>query len=146
MGKAPARGFNAYSDAGYFSEVLNDMSGTDGQLDGWRKLAQQFEDFYLHPQTTDAAPFHERMMYGTDWNLLLNEGSVSTYLEKFRLLFEMLQKTDNAPPGLEHQFLGANAAAWLGLKDGRTRDRLNRFYANNGLDTAKYPPPWFDKI
>lgn len=146
MGKAPARGFNAYSDAAYFSEVLNDMSGIDGQPDGWQQLEQQFMDFYFNPQTTDAAPFGERIMYGTDWSLLLNEGSVSTYLEKFRRLFELLQKADNAPPGLEGRFFGGNAAAWLGLRDGATRDRLNKFYAANGLDTGKYPPPWFDQI
>jgi hypothetical protein len=146
MGKAPARGFNAYADAGYFSEVLKDTGGSDGQPDGWQKLEQQFKDFYLNPQTTDAAPFYERMMYGTDWSLLLNEGNIATYLEKFRRLFEMLQKADNAPAGLERRFFGANAAAWLGLKDGATRERLNKFYSNNGLDTAKYPPAWLKKV
>lgn len=146
MGKAPARGFNAYADAAYFSEILSDKSDANGQPDGWQKLEQQFMDFYLHPQTTDAAPFYERMMYGTDWSLLLNEGSISTYLKEFRCLIETVQNADNAPPGLEDRFFGANAAAWLGLKDGRTRDRLNQFYANNKLDTAKYPPPWFIKI
>jgi hypothetical protein len=146
MGRAPDRGFNAYADAGYFSEILDDHDGTGSQPDGWQKLEQQFKDLYLNRTATDSAPFHERMMYGTDWSLLLNEGSVATYLENFRRLFDTLQKAANAPPGLIARFFGGNAVTWLGLRDGATRERLNRFYAANGLDTAKYPPPWFNKL
>ena len=86
------------------------------------------------------------MMYGTDWSLLLNEGNIAEYLKDFRGLFDKLQAMKVAPPGLGAQFLGGNAAAWLGLKGGRNRDRLDKFYANSGLDTTKYPPPWFNKI
>lgn len=140
LGKAaPDPGFNAYADSSFFSEILD--------ATGRATLSKQFTTFNAKPETPGAAPFYTRMMYGTDWNLLLHLGDIAAYRKDFQELIAKLQVSPGAPPDLAAQFFSGNAIAWLGLKDGCNRKRLEDFYRDRcKLDITKYPPPWLQGI
>ncbi len=132
-------GSNAFGDAAYFDEILTGQTSM-GTLEG------QFKMFYA-----GSATFRNRMMYGTDWNLLVREGDIGPYLEDFEKMFDDMQSMPGGYPGLKAQFLAGNAATWLGLKGGRTLDRLRTFYATGTpatgpLDISVYRPLWMKKL
>lgn len=123
-------GVNAYADAAYFSEVLDDNNSLKSEM-----IAEY-----------QAAPvLPGRLMYGTDWNLLINVGKIKPYLANF---ISILQDVDAATGShASERFFGYNAAEWIGLKQGMpARKRLTDFYKRNGWDSDRNPPDWMQKL
>ena len=138
MGGAPgALGAHAYADAAYFLEVTKNNSPL---LDRLRRL-------YVEPPKEGNAPLANRFMYGTDWEMILTEGSVGRYLAEFAKLFDELEggaaMRAQGVSGVSAKFFGLNAADWLGLRKGdATRKRLDSFYAAHGVSD----PDWAVKL
>ncbi|MFN7152395.1 MAG: amidohydrolase family protein [Acidovorax sp.] len=139
MGNGPdAPGRNAYADAGYFIEGL---SGTPGVKEVLKKLYAE--------SNPGQAPLSTRFMYGTDWDMTLQQGkeAVGSFLRNFETLFQEIE----AQPAVKSQgnhdlaakFFGGNAVEWIGLRPGqRARLRLDKFYTANGVAL----PDWAKKV
>lgn len=121
---------NAYADAAYFSEVLDESGSLKAEI-----IAQY-----------KAAPvLPSRLMYGTDWNLLINFGQIKPYLADFISIFNDIDKATASHAS--QQFFGSNAAEWIGLKKGMpARKRVTDFYKKNGLNPDSTPPTWMQKL
>jgi hypothetical protein len=83
-------------------------------------------------------------MYGTDWEMVVVEGSMSSqYLSNFE---EMYKRFDTDPDiglkgTLSDRFFGINAAKFLGLGVGQAnRKRLNQYY------NLSSKPAWMAKV
>ena len=114
-------GENAYADSAYFADALSDPAALGASI------ARLFDD----PRTAVAA---RRLMYGTDWEMVLQEPGVDSYLEGFIGLIR---------PADADAFFGRNAATFLGLAPGgANRARLEAFYARTGVGR----PDWMEKI
>jgi hypothetical protein len=124
-------GANFYADSAYLSHA---MSSENDLTDALRKL---FEG-------NKGALLAQRLMYGSDWEMLIIEGTASkNYLNIFERIFS---KLDHDPiPGTSGraQFFGFNAANYLSLRPGSaTRRRLDAFYSTRGIPT----PQWVPKV
>jgi len=130
-------GARAYGDTGYFGEVI-----TEGGC-----LADRLKEFYTRPVKPGKASLASRLMYGTDWNLLMNQGDIGSYVTDFVAVFEQLDKDPQIPKisgrSVSEQFFGYNAVDWLGLRSGQTRDRLTAFYTRNKIDVQS---TWMAKL
>jgi predicted TIM-barrel fold metal-dependent hydrolase len=131
-------GAAAYADAGFFVEVL-DGSNT-ALLDGIRQL-------YDETAGKGDAALANRFMYGTDWLMTLTQGPIEGYLSSFLGLLDKLEQQPNFRRAnlrnLSSQFMGHNAARWLGLQQGgKARARLDAFYEAHGVPT----PDWAVKV
>jgi predicted TIM-barrel fold metal-dependent hydrolase len=121
-----------YADAAYFSEVLSEPAKLKAYL------ASLLSDF-----NKPDAPLSQRLMYGTDWEMIVREGrTIKNYLLNFE---DIIGALDRPPVGgngkLSNQFFGANAATFLGLGLNRpNRLRLDRYY---GLGPK---PAWMTKV
>jgi hypothetical protein len=127
----------AYGDSGFDSEILGS---------GIEPTQVRYAAAY------NANPLlATRMLYGTDWNLLLHIGNVQGYQKRFQALADGLPHADSAVGGhtIRERFLGWNAVDYLGLRVGeQNRTRLEAFYKANGLDTS-HPdskPAWMIKV
>jgi hypothetical protein len=122
-----------YADAAYFSEILNQPA----------KLMKFLVTLYKYTRSKGDAALAQRLMYGTDWEMIVREGRGSgDYLTRFEKLFSALDSYDLGAKGrLSDRFFGANAAMFLGLGPNQpNRIRLDRYY---GL-SAK--PAWISKV
>lgn len=127
----------AYADAGYFVEVLGKEAALQAQL------RQLFEE----TANKGNAALANRLMYGTDWEMTLTEGTITDYLADFVHLFGQLEAGPALRAagitGLASKFFGDNAAAWIGLgKGGAARQRLDAFYAAHKVPV----PDWAKKV
>jgi predicted TIM-barrel fold metal-dependent hydrolase len=127
----------AYGDSGFDSEIL----GTGIELTQERYAAA----YNVNPLLAT------RMLYGTDWNLLLHIGNVQDYQKRFQALADGLPNADSVVGGhtVRERFLGWNAVDYLGLRMGEpNRIRLEAFYKANGLDTSNptNKPEWMTKV
>ncbi|HLY60833.1 MAG TPA: hypothetical protein VKV95_08805 [Terriglobia bacterium] len=132
-------GMHAYGDAAYYSDVINNLD----------ELKERFISFYTSGPGSGTAVLPNHMMYGSDWNLLLNYGDIKSYLEQFVTLYNDLDNRFSTEDGLKvsERFFGYNAVDWIGLrKPGLARQRLETFYARNGINTATHPPGWTAKV
>jgi hypothetical protein len=122
-----------YADAAYFSEILDQPT----------KLKNFLMRLYRDTKSKGDAALAQRLMYGTDWEMIVREGrSSGDYLARFETMFSELDSYDLGAKGhLSDRFFGANAAMFLGLGPNEpNRIRLDRFY---GL-SAK--PAWMSKV
>ena len=109
-----------------------------------KKMAEVLTDLY---NASERRVLVERLMYGTDWTMILPQKNVENYLQEFiRVMTDVEQSTlkGTAPRGtsLSNAFFGANAVNFLGLKRGqRNRQRLEAFYARHEVST----PDWMTK-
>lgn len=128
-------GVHAYADAGYFSEVLAE----DGTLKD-RIIAE-----YIRVSGGKRSVLESRLMYGTDWNLLINVGDIKPYLSDF---IKILDAANKATDGYASaRFFGFNAVEWIGLRRGLpSRLRVENFYRRRGLDFERNPPVWMQKV
>ena len=65
------------------------------------------------------APLGDRLMYGTDWDMVVIEGRSTTgYLDDFQAVFDRLADTHGLDPrgDLVNRFFGLNAVGFLGLR------------------------------
>lgn len=136
MTAAPgSRGENVYADASYFAGVLINPV----------KMAEVLAALYTG---SERRVLTERLMYGTDWTMLLPQKNVEHYLQEFIGVMRRVEQSTlagAAPRGasLSDAFFGANAVNYLGLSRGRrTRERLDAFYGRYDVST----PDWMAKI
>lgn len=131
---AGTTGANTFADSGYFAGTLMNQP--------------KMRDVLLKLYQADGGIMLERLMYGTDWTMILPQKHVERYLSDF---IEVMQKVEAAQPNLKARnasitdaFFGRNAAEFLGLrKKRRNRERLENFYARNGVVA---PPDWMAKV
>ena len=123
-----------YADSGYFSEVFGEQS----------KLERYLRDRMLRTSNRGSAALGHRLMYGTDWEMVVVEGSMSSqYLSNFE---EMYKRFDRDPDiglkgTLSNRFFGINAAKFLGLGVGQpNRKRLDQYY------NLSSKPAWMAKV
>jgi hypothetical protein len=89
----------------------------------------------------------ERLMYGSDWMMILSQKNVERYLSDF---IDVMRRIDDAERGigarqttLSNAFFGRNAVEFLGLRPGRgNRRRLESFYAQSKVAE----PDWMRKV
>jgi predicted TIM-barrel fold metal-dependent hydrolase len=123
-----------YADSGYFSEVLSEQARLQAYLAvRMRRTASR-----------GPAAVAQRLMYGTDWEMVVLEGSMSgEYLTRFEAMYRALDrdKSLGADGTLSNRFFGINAAKFLGLGIGQpNRRRLDQYY---GLSSK---PAWMAKV
>jgi hypothetical protein len=127
----------AFGDSGFDSEILGA---------GIELTQERYEVTY------NANPLlATRMLYGTDWNLLLHIGNVQSYQKRFQALADGLPNADSVVGGhtVRERFLGWNAVDYLGLRKGEcNRVRLEAFYKADGMDTSNpaNKPAWMTKV
>ncbi len=130
-------GANAFADSGFFVEAID--KATDLQAAFARLLGET--------ACKGGASLAHRFTYGTDWEMVLMNGSTGSYLEDFLRIIEAIRPTPCASSAsvdrsLTERFFGWNAAAWLGLAAGKSRERLEAFYQCHGVQT----PDWLVKV
>ena len=130
---------HAYGDSGFDAEVLRQEE----------LLAKRYQTAYGDGSTQQAQLFAKRLMFGTDWNLVMVSGDIGAYEQNFVELFDGLQNGNQIVDGhkIKDRFFGWNAVEFLGLRSGeRTRQRLEDFYTRNGVDFKNNPPLWMAKV
>lgn len=129
-----AAGGRFYGDSGYSDMVLthyDELQKALGAALSWKASRQS------RPMLPD------RLMYGSDWSLLMMEADMRAYFDNFVKMYSGFDATGK----LSGKFFGDNAVAYLGLKDGRTRDRLQDFYTKNAVHFETGGQPiWMRKI
>jgi predicted TIM-barrel fold metal-dependent hydrolase len=133
---AGAPGSEAFVDASYFSEILDD----EPQL---RMILQNL----FRTDAAGAGVLRERLLYGTDWKMLMQEEDSGDYLERFEKLIIEIDPGKHVGSGstnLADAFFGRNSARFLGLvRNEPTRERLQKFYTETGMQGT---PPWMTKV
>jgi hypothetical protein len=133
MGDPGSHGANFYADAAYLSHTMSQPSD----------LTQALRTLF---NSTSGPLLTKRLMYGSDWEMLIIEGSASErYLSNFEKIFSVLDRdfSSHADGKLSDRFFGVNATNYLSLRPGSgTRNRLNMFYAMRGIRT----PQWAQKV
>ncbi|MFZ3285711.1 MAG: amidohydrolase family protein [Telluria sp.] len=130
---AGSSGERAFADSGYFA----------GTMLNYDKMGDVLNSLYA----SENRIMLERLMYGSDWSMILTEKNVSRYLADF---IKVIRNIEAAEPGigarqttLSNAFFGQNAMEYLALRKGRgNRVRLERFYSQN--DVAE--PDWMKKV
>lgn len=137
-----APGGRFFGDSAYSEMVLSDPACLLGVYDAalsWTAPGQ------VRPVLPD------RLMYGSDWSLLMLEEEMQKYFADFVSMYLQLDKSRPASGesqvSLSDRFFGANAIDYLGLRDGRGRQRLANFYATHGMTFDQgQQPVWMEKI
>jgi len=131
MSSDPKAGGRYYGDSAYNQKVLTDRSG----LQAIYKAALAWQ---APGQSQPLLP--DRLMYGSDWSLLMLQENMQTYFADFVTMYQQLDGPSSET--LSDQFFGGNAVEYLGLREGPTRRRLLDFYAAHEMSR----PTWMDKI
>lgn len=126
-------GARAFADSGYFAGALINQG----------KMRDVLRSLYAK----EKGVMLERLMYGTDWTMILPQKNVEHYLSDF---MDVMRRIEEAEPGiragktsLPDAFFGRNAVEYLGLRTGRgNRRRLEAFYARHKLPE----PDWLKKV
>ena len=72
-----------YADSAYFSEVLTD----------WPKLEAFLAARMRRTSNRGPAALAQRLMYGTDWEMVVLEGAISSqYLSRFEAMYSRLDR------------------------------------------------------
>jgi hypothetical protein len=123
-----------YADSAYFSEVLTD----------WHKLESFLAGRMRRTSNRGPAALAQRLMYGTDWEMVVLEGAMSSqYLSRFEAMYSRLDRDTSlgADGPLSNRFFGINAAKFLGLGIGQpNRRRLDQYY------NLSSKPAWMAKV
>lgn len=135
MTSAPGSGENLFADSAYFSEILTRPPALEARL----------AELYRATAGKGDAALAQRLMYGTDWEMIIVEGGATEdYLARFEQIFASLDRTSGlgANGRLSDRFFGANAVNLLGLANGQlARQRLQAFYTRTGVPS----PHWMQK-
>ncbi len=119
---------NVFSDVGAFGGVLEDT----GELGRFRRNLGDLLGRDYYPAGS------RQLMYASDWYMVASTPGYREYHKRFSQLFRTRLYGAAAP-----QLLGNNAVRFLGLRRGdATRQRLDRFYQQNGIST----PAWQIKV
>jgi predicted TIM-barrel fold metal-dependent hydrolase len=130
---AGSAGANAFADSSYFAGALLNQG----------KMRDLLRSIYV----ANDRIMLSRLMYGTDWTMVLTQKNVERYLSDF---MDVMRRVEQAEPDirarqttLSDAFFGLNAVEYLGLRKGRgNRRRLEAFYARNRLAE----PDWMKKV
>lgn len=130
---ANSPGANTFADSGYFAGTLMNQG--------------RMKDVLGNLYASNNRILLERLMYGTDWTMILPQRNAQRYLSDF---IDVMRRIEQAQPGigarqttLSDAFFGRNAAEFLGLRAGRgNRRRLENFYAENKVSE----PDWMLKV
>lgn len=130
---AGSPGAKAFADSGYFA----------GALFSQGRMVEVLRSLY----GAEKGVMLERLMYGTDWTMILPQKNVEHYLSDF---MDVMRRIEEAEPGirarqtsLSEAFFGRNAVEYLGLRTGRgNRRRLEAFYERHKLAE----PDWLNKV
>lgn len=129
-----SNGTAAFADSGFYAGVLLNQ----GKMrDALAQLYAASQDHILR----------ERLMYGSDWTMILSQENVERYLSAF---MDVMRKVEALQPDvtvrkttLSNAFFGSNAVDFLGLARGKpNRLRIETFYAKHNLPE----PDWMVKI
>jgi predicted TIM-barrel fold metal-dependent hydrolase len=119
-------GRNASADVSYFAKAIDDQPGLEDAL-----LA------LLLPRADPNGVLPKRLLFGSDWKILLLEAHADQYLKDFDTVFATLAKPPPAGLGLPDfvsDALGKNAIAALGLHaGGKSRRRIDDFYTSHQI-------------
>jgi predicted TIM-barrel fold metal-dependent hydrolase len=131
---AGSPGERLYADSAYLADMLSNSGG----------METEFAKLLARPPAPGRAPLAERLMYGTDWDMMVIEGKATAgYLDDFQAMFDRLAVKPGLDPGhdLVNRFFGLNAIEYLGLRPGqRTRQRLDDFHR------GRPQPAWMAKV
>jgi hypothetical protein len=131
---AGSPGERLFADSAYLADMLSNSAG----------METEFAKLLTRPPAPGCAPLAERLMYGTDWDMMVIEGKATRgYLDDFMTMFgQLAAKHDLNPDGdLVNRFFGLNAVEYLGLRVGqRTRQRLDDFHRGHPQ------PAWMAKV
>jgi Amidohydrolase len=122
-----------YADSAYITDALTQQTG----------LRAYLTSILQYSSGNGNAALAQRLMYGTDWEMIVREGPTSDrYLERFEAIFRSLDQLNLGAQGkLSDRFFGINAAIFLGLKKGQlNRNRLDAYYGNGPK------PAWMSKV
>ena len=130
---AGTSGTNVFADSAYFAGTLRNQ----------RKM----RDVLLNLFAGDGKLLVDRLMYGTDWTMILTQKNVERYLSDF---MDVIRKVEERQPAaspmfgrLTDAFFARNATRYLGLAKGRgNRKRLEAFYARHAMPS----PEWMTKV
>jgi predicted TIM-barrel fold metal-dependent hydrolase len=115
---------NVFADMSYLSEVL-----PGGTTAAHRAALLGYLRAFLQQYDRNC----ERLMYGSDFAMLVREADYEEYLDSFRSYIAKIELSENARSRLYRD----NAVKYLGLnKNAPTRSRLDAYYAKHGLDPA----------
>src|SRR5262249_23071939 len=112
MGHVGTHGENFYADSSYFTDVLSDPA----------TLTETLRTLYRATSANGYAALAQRLMYGTDWEMIVIEGRTEQqYLTNFEQVYAVLDRdsTLGSQGPLSHRFFALNAASFLGLKAGQ---------------------------
>ncbi len=126
-----------------------DAAFSDSILDGKEMLEDRYNSAFSDSSSLGNKLLGQRMLYGTDWDLLMTQGDSSHYMESFIQLAGQLPPASipTTDPSPADRFFGWNAVDFLGLQPGTmTRQRLQGFYSANGFDFTRSPPVWMAKV
>ncbi|MDR3775701.1 MAG: amidohydrolase family protein [Terracidiphilus sp.] len=123
--------------------AYGDLSYAEGVLTNQQELQCRLLSLFEKPTQKDKPNAYDRLMYGTDWLMLLQEPHVENYQSDFESLMTEIDLACKQTPPISQRFFGLNAARWLGLARGEaTRTRLDDFYKHNAIDE----PRWMAKV
>jgi hypothetical protein len=118
-----ASGEFLYADTSYLVDLLSRQPELQAYLTSLLRYSAGKGD----------AALAQRLMYGTDWEMVILEGRKSDqYLQRFETMFNALDHEAGlgAKGKLSDRFFGINAAVFLGLGTGqKNRLRLDSYYA-----------------
>jgi hypothetical protein len=143
MSNSPSSpGGRFFADSAYSNKILRpqaDLFDVYSKALSWTAADQQ------KPVLPD------RLMYGSDWSLLMLEDKMQQYFTDFVAMYsrldESLSPSRGASSTLSNRFFGENAVDYLGLRDGRNRQRLVNFYNTRGMTFGPNGrPAWMGKI
>jgi hypothetical protein len=137
-----APGGRFFADSAYDQKILNDRAGLEkiyAAALSWKSDGQS------RPVLQD------RMMYGSDWSVLMLEKDMQEYFADFVGMYSHLDQLalnlGGSRETLSDRFFGENAVEYLGLREGLTRRRLIDFYTARGMTfNNQRQPTWMRKI
>lgn len=140
--KPSSPGWRFFADSAYSNKILmphDDLMNVYSKALSWTSTEQE------RPVLPD------RLMYGSDWSLLMLEKDMQQYFTEFVSMYSQLDESLSSSRGasgtLSNRFFGENAVDYLGLRDGRNRQRLVNFYAARGMTFGTVgQPAWMGKI
>lgn len=122
---AEPAGENAYGDASYFEDVIDQADRNT--------LVKRLRALY----TAGGELARRRIMYGSDWEMLAIESGSDLYFKDFETAMQQLESDF---PGVTQQFFIQNAAQYLGLGPrGASRKRIDAFLARHEIKAT-----WLD--
>ena len=136
-----APGGRFFADSAYTENVLSDTDRAT-LLDVYQAALSWMAPGQPRPV------LQNRLMYGSDWSLVMLENDMEKYFADFVSMFKQLDaQAGESTENLSNKFFGANAVDYLGLQDGGTRKRLTDFYSDNKIAFGPQgQPAWMSKI